>query len=432
MIFSNLFDFNYCTVFHRTNNRNGELQENNNLENLKTEITAILSKPSSRAYNCFLRINFNCDIFESSKNVGTIIGLPDFLENGPRDGEIASAGNSLYNILNEHRVGRWNPSYLKIKKYNATHSVTNIVWTFNKKTVLIDKVEIYLSNGDYTEDQSIRRSSLNLVCSNKGSIDVVDNYTLRFDCYIRDKFIENLLYSVKGSGILLSTLRIIGQNYAFYQIADVSLHESIKQINNYHGFVFEPLSRAKLCQLKINKNCGLIIYEPQSVEGFQGFPDEEYSPPDGKIASGNNIRFKELDQYGADRWNRVQFPKVECHNQTHVSFKLNWFFTKTHRTSDIRIYINNENYTSTEPLSRRHLDLDPLCTTKFHGEHPPDQLTILCPISLKKYRELSRMNELLLLSIWNVYDTMMAFYQVIDIERLSEEQSYENILRKCQ
>ena len=42
------------------------------------------------------------------------------------------------------------------------------------------------------------------------------------------------------------------------------------------------------------------------------------------------------------------------------------------------------------------------------------------------------MNELLLLSIWNVYDTMMAFYQVIDIERLSEEQSYESILRKCQ
>lgn len=396
MTFSNLFDFNYCTVLHRTINKNGELEENNNLKNLKTEIAAILSEPSSRAYNCFLTINSDCDIFESSKNVGTIVGSPDFLENGPRDGEIASAGNLLYNVLNEHRTGRWNPSYLKIKKYNATHSVTNIVWMFNEKTVLVDKVEVYLSNGDYTEDQSIRRSSLNLVCSNKGSINVVDNYILRFDCYIRDKFIENLLYSVKGSAILLSTLRIIGQNYAFYQIADVSLHE------------------------------------PQSVEGFQGFPDEEYSPPDGKIASGNNVRFKELDQYGVDRWNRVQFPKVECHNQTHVSFNLNWFFTATHRTSNIQIYISNENYTSTEPLSRRHLDLDPLCTTEFHGKHPPHQFTILCPISLKKYQELSRMNELLLLSIWNVYDTMMAFYQVIDIERLSEEQSYESILRKCQ
>lgn len=428
MTFTNLFDFNYCTALHTTINRNNELQENNNLK-----ITAILSKPSSRAYNCFLATNFDCDIFESSKDVGTIVGSSDFLENEPRDGEIASAGNSLYDVLNEHHVGRWNPSYLKIKKYNATHFVTNIVWTFNEKTVLVDKVEVYLSNGDYTEDQSIRRSSLNLVCSKRGSTmtDVIDNYTLRFDCHIRHEFIENLLYVAKGSGILLSTLRIIGQNYSFYQIADVSLHQPVKQINNYHGFVSEPLSRAKLCQLRINKNCGLIVYEPQSVEGFQGFPDDEFSPPDGKIASGNNARFKELDQYGADRWNRVQFPEVECHNQTHVSFNLNWFFTATHRTSDIQIYISNENYTSTEPLSRRHLDLDPLCTTEFHGEHPPHRFTMLCPIPLKKYGELSRVNELLLLSIWNVYDTMMAFYQVIDIERLSEGQSYEDILRKC-
>lgn len=431
MIFSNLFDFNYCTVLHRTINKNDE--ENNNLENLKTEISAVLTEPSSRAYNCFLTVNFDCDIFESNKNVGTIIGSPNFLENGPRDGEIASAGNLLYDVLNEHRVGRWNPSYLKIKKYNATHSVTNIVWTFNEKTVLIDKVEVYLSNGDYTEDQSIRRSSLNLACSNRGSTEIVDNYTLRFDCYIRDKFVENLLYSAKASGILLSTLKIIGQDHAFYQIADLSLHEPpVEQINTYHGFVSEPLSRAKLCQLRINKNCGLIVNEPQSVEGFQGFPYEEDSPPDGKIASANNSRFKELDQYGADRWNRVQFPEVECHNQTHVSFNLNWFFTASHRTSDIQIFISNENYTSTEPLSRKHLDLDPLCTAEFHGEYTPRQFTILCPISLKKYQELSRMNELLLLSIWNVYDTSMAFYQVIDIERLSEEQSYESILRKCQ
>ncbi|KOC59579.1 hypothetical protein WH47_11373 [Habropoda laboriosa] len=66
------------------------------------------------------------------------------------------------------------------------------------------------------------------------------------------------------------------------------------------------------------------------------------------------------------------------------------------------------------------------------GKRPPSQLTLSCPISLEKYRELSECKELLLLSVWNIYDTPFAFYQVADIQGLSGEQSYENVSRKCQ
>ena len=180
--------------------------------------TAVLTTPSSRAYNCFVKINYGCDVFKSNVNVGAIIGSADFIKDGPKDGELASAGNSLYDVLDEHRSGRWSQSYLKIKEHNATHFVTDIAWIFSNKTVVVDKVQVFLSDGNYTEDQPIRRSSLNLACSYQTNDHlIVENYVLRFNCYISSEFIEDLFYLSKGSGILLSTLKIAGTNYAFYQ-----------------------------------------------------------------------------------------------------------------------------------------------------------------------------------------------------------------------
>lgn len=207
--------------------------------------------------------------------------------------------------------------------------------------------------------------------------------------------------------------------------------KTVKGAENFHGFVSNPTSRAKLCHLQVNKNCGPITYEPQSVEGLQGFPHGVNSPPDGKIASGNNPRFNQLNEYGSNRWTSVEFPEVNCHNETHVQFDLSWYFTATHSTDNIQIYISNEKYTSTEPLSRRHLDLTPLCSMNLHGNHPPPQLTMSCQISLEKYRQLNELKELLLLSVWNIDDTAYAFYQVVDLQGLSPKQSLKNIEKNC-
>ena len=422
-------------------NSEPSIQDRSKIGGDNTTVTAVLTKPLSRAYNCFLETNLDCNVFESDNDVGGIIGPVDFLNDGPKDGEIANAGNPSYDVLNEHRPERWSRSYLKIQEHNATHFTTEIVWTFSNDTeVVVDQIQVFLSTGNYTDDQPIQRSLLKLACSYQrsgGSNDrlTIEDRVLRFNCRLRYELVQEIYYETNGLGVLLSTLKIAGTNYAFYQVADITLHVPIYQIVNYHGYTSEPTSRAKLCQQRVNKNCGPVTYEPQSVEGFKGFPNERYSPPDGKIASGNNKSFKELDEYGANRWTRVNFPRVRQYNSTHLSFDMFWYFTAIHSTDDFRVYISNERYSSREPLSRRHLDLNPLCVKKFHGKYPPQQLTMSCLISVQKYRELSRMKELLLLNVWNVYDTAYAFYQVADINGLSgsykdvspEYQSTENV-----
>lgn len=440
-IFSQLTD---CTVLRAAvaQNGNSEIQKineapgsshlKNHPRHIEAVTAAVLAIPSSRAYNCFLETNSNCDIFKSDGNVGLIIDSKDFLKNGPQDGQIASAGNSLYKILDEYGTGRWNPSYLKIKGHDDNYFITEIEWSFNKKIVKVDEVNVYLSNSKYNEDEPIAKSSLNLACSYKGSHLIAKDYTLRFDCYIPNELFEDLLYGTDGVGLLLSTLKVAGSNYAFYQVADVSLYQPVSQMATFHGYVSTPLSRAKLCQLRVNQKCGLIVYEPQSVEGSKGFPNSPLSPPDGAIPSGNNGRFKELNEYGADRWIRTPFPEVSCHNQTHVVFNISWYFTAPHKTEKIEVFISNENFKSTEPLARRHLDLDPICTINFWGKNPPSAYNMVCPIKLEQYKRLSGLDELLMLSVWSVYDTSNAFYQVMDLKGLSQEQSYESILQKCQ
>ena len=393
---------------------------------------AVLTEPASRAYKCFLKTNINCEMFTSENSAGKIIGPAEFPEKVPRNGKIASGGNLLYDILDQHSVGRWNPSRLRIREHNETHFATEIMWVINANTSKVDIIKVFLSNSNYTADQSIQRSVLNLVCSHQSNSDIKrHSYVVRFNCYIQNEFVKDLLYGAQGLGVLVSTLRIVGKPYAFYQIADISLHEPVRGVGNFHGFVSNPTSRAKLCQLRVNKNCGPIMYEPQSVEGLQGFPHGVNSPPDGKIASGNNPIFNQLNEYGSDRWTSVEFPEVNCHNKTHVQFDLTWYFTATHSSDNIEIYISNEKYTSTEPLSRRHLDLNPLCSMDFHGHYPPSQLTMSCPISLEKYRQLNELKELLLLSVWNIDDTAYAFYQVVDLQGLSPKQSLKNIKKKC-
>lgn len=212
---------------------------------------------------------------------------------------------------------------------------------------------------------------------------------------------------------------------------DNVFNSPFNQISNFHGYVSSPSSRADLCRLRVNQNCGPIRYEPQSVEGPKGFPYSPRSPPDGKIASGDNSRFKKLDDYGKNRWNNVEFPRLSCYNETHVYFNLTWYLTAPHSTDSIRTFISNEKYDTTMPLSRGQLDLNPLCTFKFYGARPPNDLILMCTMSKGKLEELKKRKELLLLSVWDVQDTTNAFYQVVDLDAISENVTFESIQRKC-
>nr|XP_033326558.1 glcNAc-binding protein A-like [Megalopta genalis] len=198
----------------------------------------------------------------------------------------------------------------------------------------------------------------------------------------------------------------------------------------YHGYVSFPESRALLCKRRVNKHCGAIQYEPQSVEGHKGFPDSPNSPPDGKIASGANSQFPELNQYGKDRWVSVDFPTLARWNKTHVYFNYTWTFTSVHSTTSFRMFVANNKYNTEEPLARKHLDLKPICAFNFDGHKPPQVLTFGCAISNEKLQEMEQFTEMLMLSVWDINDTGNAFYQVIDLLPIRESVILDGIRRK--
>lgn len=124
-----------------------------------------------------------------------------------------------------------------------------------------------------------------------------------------------------------------------------------------HGYVSKPKSRVYMCKEMLNKNCGRVIWEPQSVEGQKGFP--KLGPSDGHIV-GAGI-FEELDEYGPNRWRKVNIaPLLNTINSTHVTLRLHWQYTTRHKTSAYHLFGTIESYdASEEPLKRsnlQHLD----------------------------------------------------------------------------
>lgn len=83
--------------------------------------------------------------------------------------------------------------------------------------------------------------------------------------------------------VFTATLLLSSAGFISTASADVTLK---------HGYIDTPPSRAFLCSAKgknLNKDCGPIQYEPQSIEGVKGFPKD--GPADGQIASGGKEAF---------------------------------------------------------------------------------------------------------------------------------------------
>ncbi len=165
-----------------------------------------------------------------------------------------------------------------------------------------------------------------------------------------------------------------------------------------HGYIDNPSSRADLCAEGVNKNCGFIIYEPQSLEAKKGFPAA--GPADGKIASANGI-FPELDQQSATRWSKV--------NITPGTTTFHWTIEANHATTSWKYYITKQNWDPNAPLTRDSFDLTPFCNVDYKGKQPPHSYTDTCNVP-------SRTGYQVILAVWEIYDTANAFYNVIDVD----------------
>ncbi|MFF5895780.1 lytic polysaccharide monooxygenase [Streptomyces argenteolus] len=168
-----------------------------------------------------------------------------------------------------------------------------------------------------------------------------------------------------------------------------------------HGYTDSPISRQKLCANGTVTNCGNIQWEPQSVEGPKGFPAA--GPADGKICSGGNSQFAQLDDPRGGGW-----PATKVTAGQGYSFR--WQFTARHSTSDFRYYITKNGWDPTKPLTRAALESQPFMTVPYGNQQPPATLTHQGTIPTQKT------GKHIILAVWNVADTTNAFYACSDVQ----------------
>lgn len=165
-----------------------------------------------------------------------------------------------------------------------------------------------------------------------------------------------------------------------------------------HGYVSKPESRGLLCKMGKNTKCGGVMYEPQSLEGLNGYPAR--GPANGRIASANQDSFSELDQQAPNRWSQVNIPTG--------ANDFTWTFTANHTTRNFRYYITKNGWNPATPLSRQSFEAKPFCEVDGQLKKPPMQVTHKCNVPN------DHQGQHIILAVWDIGDTVNAFYNVID------------------
>ena len=140
-----------------------------------------------------------------------------------------------------------------------------------------------------------------------------------------------------------------------------------------HGYVISPPSRQANCKAGAVANCGLIIYEPQSVEGVKGLSS----------CNAGIARFAELTDESKP-WPAASVGK---------SVTFTWTFTAKHATRDFQYYIGST-----------------LLGT-FSGNNQQPQEGVQHTVNLGNFSGRQR-----LLAVWNISDTVNAFYSCVDLQ----------------
>ncbi|MBC2863574.1 lytic polysaccharide monooxygenase auxiliary activity family 9 protein [Streptomyces mexicanus] len=170
-----------------------------------------------------------------------------------------------------------------------------------------------------------------------------------------------------------------------------------------HGYTDLPVSRQKLCANGTVTNCGDIQWEPQSVEGPKGFPAA--GPADGKLCSGGNSRFAQLDSPRTPSGGAWPTTKVTGGQ----SYTFRWQFTARHATTDFKYYVTRQGWNQDHALTRADLNTTPFLTVPYGGQQPPATLSHsgTLPTGLSGHH--------VILAVWTIADTGNAFYACSDV-----------------
>lgn len=166
-----------------------------------------------------------------------------------------------------------------------------------------------------------------------------------------------------------------------------------------HGYISKPESRNYLCNTGGNSQCGGVQWEPQSVEGPDGFP--QLGPKDGQIGSAGSSRWTELNVQTSDRWTKREVQAG--------LFDVSWTFTANHVTRNWRYYLTKQDWNANQPLTRDSFELTPFCVIEGNMVQPPKQVTHKCTLP-------ERTGYQVILGVWEVGDTANSFYNLIDAQ----------------
>ncbi|MBM3073236.1 N-acetylglucosamine-binding protein GbpA [Lelliottia sp. RWM.1] len=167
-----------------------------------------------------------------------------------------------------------------------------------------------------------------------------------------------------------------------------------------HGYIESPASRAYMCKLGQNIDCGSVQYEPQSVEKSSGFPAGAM-PPDGQLASAGIANYSQLDKQSLNAWTKNPMT-AGPHNFV-------WRHTAPHKTANWRFYITKQNWDPNKPLSRNQFELTPFCTINGNGQAPSMTQSMTCNVP-------ERTGYQVIYGVWEIADTANSFYQAIDVD----------------
>jgi len=168
-----------------------------------------------------------------------------------------------------------------------------------------------------------------------------------------------------------------------------------------HGYTVSPKSRALWCREGEVTGCGPVQYEPQSVEGPKGFPQQ--GPKDGSICSAGIDRFGQLDD-PSKNWPLTEVDPGQ-------EFEFHWRLTASHRTSSWQYFITRDGWDSSRPLTRAMLERTPFFTEASDGQtYPPKDTYHTGRLPSGKH------GRHLVLGVWTIADTPNAFYSCADID----------------
>jgi chitin-binding protein len=167
-----------------------------------------------------------------------------------------------------------------------------------------------------------------------------------------------------------------------------------------HGYIESPASRAYMCKLGQNIDCGSVQYEPQSVEKTSGFPTGAM-PPDGQLASAGIVNYSQLDKQSLNAWTKSPM--------TAGPHEFVWYHTAPHKTTNWRYYITRQNWDPNKPLTRDQFELTPFCTVNGNGQAPAMRKAMTCNVP-------ARTGYQVIYGVWEIADTANSFYQAIDVD----------------